>query len=348
MASTVLLTGGSGYIGSHVGVELLDAGHRVVILDDLSNSSSAVVDRIRAISPGDISFYEGSLSDTGRIRAIVARERVDAVVHLAGLKIVADSVRSPLVYYDTNVGGTISLVRALDDCGVRNVVFSSSCTVYGDAPVMPVRETHPLQPTNPYGRTKALIEKLLEDVVASSGTWCVTVLRYFNPVGAHPSGLIGEDPRGVPANLMPIVMDVACGRRERVSVYGGDYPSADGTCVRDYLHVVDLARGHVAALDAIRDERYRVLNLGTGRGHSVLEVLQTASAVTGERIPHELVGRRPGDAAVVWADATRAREVLGWSASRSLEDMCGDAWRWHSSTFAPPAGTRAASGSSAS
>ena len=331
---TVVVTGGAGYIGSHTCVTLLEAGTSVVVLDDLSNSSEVALDRVRELVPeaaGNLIFVRGDLRDPGDLdRAFTAATSgVDAVIHFAGLKAVGESVAEPLRYYEVNVGGTIALLRAMERHRVHDLVFSSSATVYGDAAAAPIAEDAPLRGTNPYGRTKLTIEDLLRDVAASSGGWRFVLLRYFNPVGAHPSGRIGEDPIGTPNNLMPFIMQVAVGRRERLTVHGADYPTRDGTAIRDYLHVVDLAEGHLAALDRIdRIEGAVAVNLGTGTGRSVLEVLGAASAAVGRELPYEIGPRRAGDATAVWADPTLAGSRLGWRATRTLDEMCTDHWRW--------------------
>ncbi|MEO8304458.1 MAG: UDP-glucose 4-epimerase GalE [Betaproteobacteria bacterium] len=329
----VLLTGGTGFIGSHACVEVMAAGWAPVIVDNLSNSSAAVLDRIEAIAGRRPAFVEADVRDRSALDRIFRGHAIDAVIHFAGLKAVGESVADPLRYYDNNVVGTIALIEAMQAHGVTRIVFSSSATVYGTAETMPLHEDSPLGPINPYGRTKLMVEEVLRDVVAGDPGWRAMLLRYFNPVGAHESGLIGEDPTGTPNNLMPFVAQVAIGRRPHVNVYGGDYPTPDGTGVRDYIHVVDLAQGHVAALATIMETgapRETTVNLGTGRGHSVLEVLSSFEAACGRAIPYEIVARRPGDAATCYADATRARILLGWTAGRGLHAMCADAWRWQS------------------
>ena len=330
MKQTILVTGGTGYIGSHTCVELLAAGHEVVILDNLSNSRSSVLERIARIAGRGTSFVQGDIRDAGALNAVFAAHRITAVIHFAGLKAVGESVREPLRYYDNNVAGALALVAAMARASVCRIVFSSSATVYGDPPSNPIREDCPLRPANPYGRSKRMIEDMLRDAAASDSVWRVAILRYFNPVGAHSSGLIGEDPLGVPDNLMPCLCQVSSGRVQALSVFGSDYATPDGTGVRDYLHVVDLARGHLAALDALEAPAPQVhtVNLGTGRGHSVIEIVRTFEAVTGRTIPLRMAGRRPGDVAQCYADPGLAREALGWRAERGIEDMCRDAWRW--------------------
>ncbi|MCU0268744.1 MAG: UDP-glucose 4-epimerase GalE [Acidimicrobiales bacterium] len=330
-APTVLLTGGAGYIGSHTAVTLLEAGYRLVVVDDLSNSSEVALDRVRQLAPGELVFHRLDLRDEQALDAVVAASGIDAVVHFAGLKAVGESVAEPLRYYEVNIGATISLLRVLQRHGVRRLVFSSSATVYGDPASVPVREDARLSTTNPYGRTKLVIEDLLRDVAAADPSWHVALLRYFNPVGAHPSGRIGEDPRGIPNNLMPFVMQVAVGRHPELVVFGDDYPTPDGTCIRDYIHVVDLAEGHRAALEHLdRLGGCRAVNLGTGNGSSVLEVVTEASRAVGRAIPHRVGPRREGDAPATYADPSLAAELFGWRATRTLADMCADAWRWQS------------------
>lgn len=329
--ATVLVTGGAGYIGSHTCVALLEAGHRVVVVDDLSNSSEVALDRVRRLAPGDLVFHRADIADRAALdRAFTAGvEPVAAVVHFAGLKAVGESVAEPLRYWRVNVGGALTLVEAMTDHGVRRLVFSSSATVYGDPAAVPIAEAAPIGATNPYGRTKATIEQILSDVAAADDRWRIALLRYFNPVGAHASGCIGEDPTGVPNNLMPFVMQVAVGRRPEIGIFGDDYPTPDGTGVRDYVHVVDLAAGHIAALDHLDDlGGCRAVNLGTGRGSSVLEVIAAAERAVGRPLPRRVVARRPGDVAASWADPSLAAELFGWTATRTLDDMCADAWRW--------------------
>jgi UDP-glucose 4-epimerase len=324
----VLVTGGAGYIGSHSCVELLAAGHQVVVVDNLDNSSVVAVDRVRELA-GDLTFHEVDLRDEHALDQVFADRAIDAVVHFAGLKAVGESVAEPLRYYHNNLGGTVTLLRLMAAHGVHRFVFSSSATVYGAPDVVPITEDAALGPINPYGRTKLFIEELLRDVSAASNEWRVVLLRYFNPVGAHPSGRIGEDPHGIPNNLMPFIMQVASGRLPEIKVFGDDYPTPDGTGVRDYVHVVDLARGHVEALRALDTiEGCRAINLGTGRGSSVFEVIRAASEAVGRDLPYRVVGRRPGDAATVYADPSLAAQLLGWRAQQSLADMARDHWNW--------------------
>jgi UDP-glucose 4-epimerase len=330
-----LLTGGAGYIGSHTAVELLAAGWDVVVVDDFSNSSPTALTRVGEIAAGlpgagALRSHALDIGDTAALTEVLA-DRVDAVVHFAGLKAVGESVAEPLRYYTVNVAGTASLLRAMAAAGVRDLVFSSSCTVYGDPERVPVDETASRHATNPYGRTKLIVEDMLVDTAASDDRWRFLSLRYFNPVGAHASGRIGEDPEGIPNNLMPYIMQVATGRHPFVRVFGDDYPTPDGTGVRDYIHVVDLALGHLAALDALGGlTGFTAVNLGTGTGSSVLEVIAAASRAIGREVPHRVVERRPGDIAATWADPSLAHDLLGWKATRTLDDMAADHWRWQS------------------
>jgi UDP-glucose 4-epimerase len=328
----VLLTGGAGYIGSHTAVVLLDAGHEVVVVDNLSNASREALRRVEELTGRAAPLHEVDLRDRSALHDVFAATGPDAVVHFAGLKAVGESVAQPLRYYDNNVAGTVALLEVMQAHDVRDLVFSSSATVYGDPPEVPITEATRLEATNPYGRTKLMIEELLRDTATSEpGRWRIALLRYFNPVGAHPSGRIGEDPAGIPNNLMPYVLQVAVGRHPHVNVFGDDYPTPDGTGVRDYLHVMDLAEGHLAALDALAKLDGAVaVNLGTGRGHSVLEVIAAVADAVGRPIPYEVTARRPGDIATCFADPTLAAELLGWRAFRTLADMCADAWRWQS------------------
>ncbi|MDQ1314548.1 MAG: UDP-glucose 4-epimerase [Pseudomonadota bacterium] len=325
----VLLTGGAGYIGSHTAVECLAAGHEVVVYDNLSNGSVKSLDRVARIAGRRATFVEGDIRDHAALRTLFADHAIDAVVHFAGLKAVGESVEKPLLYYDNNIAGSIALFEEMAAAGVKSVVFSSSATVYGDPATVPISEDFPLSATNPYGRSKLFIEEMLRDIAHADAGWNVALLRYFNPVGAHESGLIGEDPRGIPNNLMPYVAQVAVGRRPHLNVFGGDYPTPDGTGVRDYIHVVDLARGHVAALNALREPGgVRTWNLGTGRGVSVLDMVRAFEAASGKQVPYRIVARRPGDVAQCWADPSRAARDLGWRAEYDLRHMCSDAWRW--------------------
>ncbi|AUI49551.1 UDP-glucose 4-epimerase GalE [Arthrobacter crystallopoietes] len=325
----ILVTGGTGYIGSHTTLALLEAGHDVVVVDNLANSSEESLRRVQDLAGRKVAFHKADLLDEVRLGEVFDAERVDAVIHFAGLKAVGESVDQPLHYYHNNVAGTLNLLRTMEAHNVRTIVFSSSATVYGNSDEVPLTEKMPLDATNPYGRTKEQIEDILSDLGASDERWHVALLRYFNPVGAHESGRIGEDPTGIPNNLLPFVAQVAVGRRDKVRVFGSDYPTPDGTGVRDYIHVMDLASGHLAALDFIAGRPgVRRWNLGTGRGSSVLEVLSAFGKATGFEIPYELTDRRPGDAAISYADASAALAELGWSAHRTLETMCEDHWRW--------------------
>ncbi len=335
--SSILVTGGAGFIGSHATLELLRAGHDVVVLDSLVNSRREAVERVAALAGREVPFVEADVRDRAALDALFARHSVGAVIHFAGLKAVGESVEKPLSYWDANVGGSVALLEAMTKAGVRTLVFSSSATVYGDPASVPIPEDAPVgTPSNPYGRTKLVVEQLLADVAASDPGWRIALLRYFNPVGADSSGRIGEDPRGLPNNLMPYVAQVAVGRREALSVYGDDYPTPDGTGVRDYIHVTDLALGHLAALAHLATRKgIRAWNLGTGRGFSVLEVVRAFEEASGRMVPYQLVPRRPGDVARCWADPTRAEKELGWKATRGLAEMCADAWRWQSTN---PAG----------
>ncbi len=325
---SVLVTGGAGFIGSHTAVVLHESGRKVVILDDLSNSSTAAVDAIRSLTRPDLPFVEADAADSDVVGRVIVEHEVDEVVHFAAYKSVSESVEKPLEYYSNNVGSTIGVTRAMIENGVSRLVFSSSCTVYGEPDEVPVTESSPTGAVNPYGATKLVCEQLLVDVAAVSAL-DVMALRYFNPVGAHPSGNIGEDPIGVPTNLVPYLMQVAVGRLDRLSVFGEDYDTPDGSAVRDYIHVMDLAHGHVAALDSmVPHGRFTAVNLGTGEGHSVLEVLAVANEVIGISLPTQVAGRRAGDVERIWADPTLAAQLLGWHANRSLHEMLADHWHW--------------------
>ncbi|MFY7065649.1 UDP-glucose 4-epimerase GalE [Nocardiopsis changdeensis] len=327
----VLLTGGAGYIGSHTAVELLEAGHRVVVLDNLVNSHAESLRRVEQITGHAPVLVTGDCADRETVDRVLAEHAIDAVVHTAGLKAVGESVAQPLRYYRNNLDALLSLVEAMDARGVRNLVFSSSATVYGDPETVPIPEDAPLSATNPYGATKLFGERILGDLAAADPRWHIVSLRYFNPVGAHPSGLIGEDPQGTPNNLLPYIAQVAAGRREFLQVFGDDYDTADGTGVRDYLHVVDLARGHLVALHHLADAPgHRVYNLGSGKGYSVMECLHAFERAVGRSLPYKVVPRRPGDIAVCSADPSAAARDLGWKADRDLDEACADAWRWQS------------------
>ena len=325
----ILVTGGTGYIGSHTVVELMASGKDVLIVDNLCNSKASVLDRIERIAGRRPGFAQLDVRDRIALRKLFSAHHIDAVIHFAGLKAVGESVTRPLAYYDNNVSGSVALFECMVEAGVKTIVFSSSATVYGDSPQMPIREEFPLSASNPYGRTKLMIEEILRDLAKSASGWQVALLRYFNPVGAHASGLIGEDPNGIPNNLMPYVAQVAMGKLKELPVYGNDYPTPDGTGVRDYIHVVDLARGHLAALTALRTHSgVLTVNLGTGRGYSVLEMVHAFAAVSGKPVPYRIVERRQGDIAQCYADPTFARKLLGWQAQLGIDAMCADAWRW--------------------
>jgi UDP-glucose 4-epimerase len=329
--STILVTGGAGYIGSHTVVELMKTGHQVVIVDNLCNSSAKVLDRVEALAGKNFSFVQADVRDSAALDRLFAEHRIDGVIHFAGLKAVGESVAQPLHYFDNNIGSTLALLQAMDRAGVRRIVFSSSATVYGDPEQVPITESSRLQVTNPYGRTKLMCEHFLRDLQVSDPRWQVAILRYFNPVGAHISGTIGEHPNGIPNNLMPFITQVAVGQREFLSIFGQDYPTPDGTGVRDYIHVVDLAQGHLAALNYLQQQQASItVNLGTGRGVSVKELADTFSRVTGVPVPYRFVDRRPGDVAACYADTRLAQEALGWQAQLGVERMCQDAWRWQS------------------
>lgn len=328
------MTGGTGYIGSHCVVALLEAGHEVVIADNLSNSRAEVVDRIERLAGRRPVFAHVDLRDVAAVQGLFSRDPIDTVMHFAGLKAVGESVAQPLLFYDNNVVGTLRLLKAMQARDVRKIVFSSSCTVYGVPDAVPVGEGAPLRPQSPYGQTKLAIESILRDLAAAESGWRIALLRYFNPIGAHPSGLIGEQPEGAPNNLMPYITQVAAGRLPELRVFGGDYLTPDGTGVRDYIHVVDLVRGHLAALDWLERSGDPVLtaNLGTGQGYSVLDVVRAFERATGRTVAYRVVGRRPGDVAICYADPGLARTVLKWRTEQSLEDMCRDAWNWQRSS----------------
>ena len=327
----ILVTGGAGYIGSHTCAELLNAGNEVVVFDNFSNSSRTALERVQQICKRPLSVVEGDIRDQAAVEKVLAEFGCTVVIHFAGLKSVLDSVASPLDYYDNNVIGTHRLLQAMQTTNIKRVIFSSSATVYGDPQFLPYTEDHPLNPVNPYGQTKLVIENMLRDLFASDSSWSIGILRYFNPIGAHESGLIGEDPRGVPNNLLPYVAQVAVGRRERLNVWGGDYDTPDGTGVRDYIHVVDLALGHVAALASLEQPACFAVNLGTGRGNSVLEVVKAFEQASGKRIPYDIRPRRSGDVAACYAATDLAAKHLGgWRAGKNLDAMCRDHWRWQS------------------
>ncbi|PLW68583.1 UDP-glucose 4-epimerase GalE [Pseudohalioglobus lutimaris] len=329
MSSTILVTGGAGYIGSHACVALIEAGFAVVVLDNFCNASAEAVRRVETITDTSIPLVEGDVRDAACLDALFAEHDIAAVMHFAGLKAVGESMEKPLEYYDNNVNGTLVLLAAMARAGVNRIIFSSSATVYGDPDSVPIREDFPTSATNPYGRSKLMVEEILADWDAAHPDWSIGRLRYFNPVGAHASGRIGEDPQGWPNNLMPFVAQVAVGRREKLSIFGGDYPTPDGTGVRDYIHVVDLAEGHVAALRfVLQNTGLLTVNLGTGKGASVLDMVRAFESACGKEIPCQIVERRAGDIAECWADPAMAESLLGWKATRSLQQMCADTWRW--------------------
>jgi UDP-glucose 4-epimerase len=327
----ILITGGTGYIGSHTVVELMRAGLDILVVDNFCNSKATVLERIEQIIGRRPEFLEADIRDREAMRSLFALKHFDAVIHFAGLKSVGESMAQPLRYYDNNIRGSLVLFEAMADAGVKTLVFSSSATVYGDPHSVPIQEDFPLSATNPYGRSKLIIEDILRDIAHADASWRIALLRYFNPVGAHESGLIGEDPHGVPNNLMPYIAKVAVGNLAELSVFGSDYPTHDGTGVRDYIHVVDLARGHIAALKALKDEEgVLTANLGTGQGYSVLDVVRAFEAASGQKVPYRIVGRRPGDIAACYADPSLAKSLLGWQAQYGIDEMCRDAWRWQS------------------
>jgi UDP-glucose 4-epimerase len=332
---SILVTGGAGYIGSHTCVELLEAGHDVVVFDNFCNSNPEAVRRVEAITGKLVTLVDGDIRDKSSLEQAMRRHGCTAVLHFAGLKAVGESIERPIAYYDNNVHGTLCLLDAMKSVGVLTLVFSSSATVYGAPQLLPLTEDHPLAATNPYGRTKLMTEEILRDLHRAEPDWRIAILRYFNPVGAHQSGEIGEDPHGIPNNLMPFVAQVAVGRRERLKVWGNDYPTPDGTGVRDYIHVVDLALGHLKALERLDAPQCFAVNLGTGAGYSVLDVIAAFADASGRAVPYDTAPRRPGDVAACYADPTFAKELLGWQATRTLADMCRDAWRWQ---HANPAG----------
>ena len=325
----ILVSGGAGYIGSHTCVLLIEAGYEVLVFDNFSNSSKESLRRVEQIVGQKLPFVEGDIRSEADLEAVFSAHDISAVIHFAGLKAVGESVAEPLRYYDNNINGTLVLLEVMKRHKCKKMVFSSSATVYGDPHTTPITEDFPLGATNPYGKTKLFIEEILRDVSASDKEWSVALLRYFNPVGAHASGTIGEDPNGIPNNLMPFIAQTAVGKRECLSVFGGDYETPDGTGVRDYIHVVDLADGHLKALDYLDDKNGTLtVNLGTGNGYSVLEMVKAFEKASGKAVPHKIVPRRPGDIAKCYADPARAKEVLGWEAKKSIQEMCEDSWRW--------------------
>jgi UDP-glucose 4-epimerase len=330
MTKKLLVTGGCGYIGSHTCVELLEAGYELVVVDNLGNSKATALERIEKITGRKVDFHQVDIRDRIGLRLVFDRHDIQAVIHFAGIKAVGESVEQPLRYYDNNVSGTVALCEVMAEKGVRSIVFSSSATVYGDPHAVPIREDFPVGgTTNPYGTSKLMIEQILRDLHVSDPAWRIVILRYFNPVGAHNSGLIGEDPNGIPNNLMPFIAQVAIGRRDTLRVFGNDYPTPDGTGIRDYIHVVDLAKGHLAALNYLSDNAgLLTVNLGTGRGYSVLEMVDAFEKASGKPIAYDIVDRRPGDIACCYADPEMAAKVLNWRAERGVDEMCADSWRW--------------------
>ncbi|NLZ81319.1 MAG: UDP-glucose 4-epimerase GalE [Clostridiales bacterium] len=325
----ILVTGGAGYIGSHTCVELLNAGYEVVVVDNLSNSSEESLRRVEKITDKKIKFYKMDLLDKSALYSVFEKEEIQSVIHFAGLKAVGESVQKPLQYYTTNIVSTLTLCEVMSSFGVKNLVFSSSATVYGNPATVPIKEDFPLSATNPYGRTKLMIEEILRDLSVADKEWNIVLLRYFNPIGAHKSGLIGEDPKGIPNNLIPYITQVAVGKLKALGVYGDDYDTPDGTGVRDYIHVVDIAVGHVKAIERIKiSSGIATYNLGTGKGYSVLDMVNAFSKVCEKEIPYNIMSRRPGDIATCYADASLAEEELKWKAERNLDEMCEDAWRW--------------------
>ena len=325
----ILITGGAGYIGSHTCIEMINAGYEVVVVDNLDNSNEESLKRVEKITGTPVKFYIEDVRDKEALRRIFSKNKIEAVIHFAGLKAVGESVREPIMYYDNNLKNTIALLEVMNEVGVKKIVFSSSATVYGVATEMPLTEGMPLGAINPYGRTKYFIEEILRDLYVADKDWCIALLRYFNPIGAHKSGLIGEDPKGIPNNLMPYISQVAVGKLEKLHVFGNDYKTVDGTGVRDYIHVVDLAQGHVKAIDwALGNKGCEAFNLGTGNGTSVLQLRDAFVKASGIDVPYVIDPRRPGDPDEVYADATKAKEVLGWEAKLGIEEMCEDTWRW--------------------
>ena len=329
---SILVTGGAGYIGSHTCVELLEAGYEVVVVDDLSNSKVTVLHRIERITGKKVKFYQINILNRQELEQVFKQEAIDAVIHFAGFKAVGESVQEPLRYYHNNITGTLMLCEVMKQYGVKNIIFSSSATVYGDPAFVPITEECPMgKIESPYGRTKAMLEQILVDLYTSDSSWNVVLLRYFNPIGAHESGLLGEDPRGIPNNLVPYIAQVAIGKREFLGIFGNDYPTPDGTCKRDYIHVVDLAKGHVKALQKLKPgSGINLYNLGTGNGYSVLDVVHAYERACGEKIPYKIKTRRAGDVPAYWCTPEKAKRELGWIAERSLDDMCKDSWRWQS------------------
>jgi len=329
----ILVTGGAGYIGSHTCIELIEAGYTPIVYDNLSNSSTTSLDRVKVITGQSVTFVKGDIRDTDTLQQTIKAHDIEAVIHFAGLKAVGESVAEPLKYYDNNVAGSVKLLETMQVCGVRNIIFSSSATVYGDPASVPIMEDFPISATNPYGQSKLMVEEMMRDLYASDKRWNIALLRYFNPVGAHESGLIGEDPSDIPNNLMPYISGVAVGRYEKLSVFGDDYQTPDGTGVRDYIHVVDLAKGHVKALQAFDKpdvDGLFTVNLGTGKGYSVLDMVNAFTAASSKEVAYQVVERRPGDVACCYADPALAEKLLGWRAEKGIVAMCEDTWRWQS------------------
>ena len=327
--SRILVTGGAGFIGSHAVVELLDSGEDVVIVDNFVNSSPEALERVKRITNREFGFYEVDLLDEKKLEKVFEENEIESVIHFAGLKAVGESVQKPIEYYHNNITGTLILLKVMKKYGCKKIVFSSSATVYGNPKELPIKENFPLSTTNPYGSTKLMIEQILQDVVVSDKDFSVAILRYFNPIGAHESGLIGEVPNGIPNNIMPYIMGVATGKYEELTVFGGDYPTPDGTGVRDYIHVVDLAKGHLKALDKIRNEKgVQIYNLGTGKGYSVLELIKTFEKVNDIKVKYKIGARRPGDIPACYADPSKAEKELNWKAEKGVEEMCRDSWNF--------------------
>ncbi|MEH7505565.1 UDP-glucose 4-epimerase GalE [Neobacillus drentensis] len=325
----ILVTGGAGYIGSHTCVELLAAGYEIIVLDNFSNSKPESLNRVKEITGKEFTFYEVDLLDQSGLEDVFSNHSIEAVIHFAGLKAVGESVSIPLRYYHNNITGTLILCDVMKKYGVKNLVFSSSATVYGMPDQVPISEDFPLNAANPYGRTKLMIEEILRDLFVADNSWSIAILRYFNPIGAHESGTIGDDPNGIPNNLMPFITQVAVGKLKELQVFGNDYPTVDGSGVRDYIHVVDLALGHIKALEKVVSSKcVEAYNLGTGTGYSVLEIVAAFEKVSGMKVPYKIVDRRPGDIAIYYADPSKSKNELGWSAVRGIEDMCLDSWRW--------------------
>ncbi|KHD45433.1 UDP-galactose-4-epimerase [Streptococcus uberis] len=329
--SRILVTGGAGFIGSHTCLELLENGHQVIVVDNLSNGHQKSLDKVQSLTEKKLTFYNADIRDYEVLEKIFEKEKIDGVIHFAGLKAVGESTQIPLTYYDNNVCGTISLLKVMQKFHCYNIIFSSSATVYGDPEVVPIKENFPLSVTNPYGRTKLVLEDIFRDLYKSNSKWTIVLLRYFNPIGAHASGELGEDPSGIPNNLLPYITQVAVGKLEAVQVFGNDYETSDGTGVRDYIHIVDLAKGHVAALQKFMSSGgLYTYNLGTGQGYSVLEIIENMSKIVGKDIPYTIAPRRPGDISICFADVSRAKNELGWEAKYDIGRMCRDAWRWQS------------------